>query len=82
MYLFQKICFSSFIFLLKFLSTNAQQPVANFFDDPSVVENWLKENNVPCLGIGILRESELREIRVHGEIKKGTPAPYNTIFRH
>src|SRR5690606_14568870 len=72
-------CFFS-LFLLIFLSSNAQQPTPNFFDDRSIIENWIKENKVPCLGIGILREGELREIRIYGEIKNGTSAPHNTLF--
>jgi CubicO group peptidase (beta-lactamase class C family) len=39
-----------------------------------------KKNEVPALGIGIIRASELREIRMYGEIKKGVAAPYNALF--
>ena len=80
MHQIQKVSFSYVIFFLTFLSTSAQQLATNFFDDRSAVENWLNETKVPCLGIGILRGGELREIRIYGEIKEGTPAPYNTIF--
>ncbi len=77
---YQKICFSALLFFLSTIFSSAQQSAVKFFDDRNVVENWLKENKIPCLGIGILREGELREIRLYGEIKKGIPAPHNTIF--
>ena len=66
--------------LLLFMSANCQQPEARFFDNRATIEQWIKENHVPALGIGILREGKLREIRMYGEIKTGDPAPYNAIF--
>ena len=66
--------------LLLFMSANCQQPEARFFDNRATVEQWIKENHVPALGIGILREGKLREIRIYGEIKTGDPASYNAIF--
>lgn len=44
------------------------------------IENWLKENKVSCLGLGIIDEGKLTDIRVYGELKSGSKAPYNTIF--
>lgn len=44
------------------------------------INNYLKEYNVPAIGIGIIEDGELRSIEVYGELKKQTPAPYNTIF--
>ena len=41
---------------------------------------WLKENNVPALGLGIIRDGVLKQVKVYGELEKGKPAPYNTIF--
>jgi CubicO group peptidase (beta-lactamase class C family) len=35
---------------------------------------------VPALGIGIIAEGKLKQIKVFGEIKKGVSAPYNTIW--
>lgn len=46
----------------------------------AAIEEWLKENNIPTLGIGIINNSKLQEIKVFGEIKDGVIAPYNTIF--
>ena len=44
------------------------------------VQNWLDENNVPAVGIGLIEEGEIKYIKVFGELKKGVPAPENTIF--
>ena len=45
------------------------------------VPGWLKETNVPAIGIGIIENGKLKYIKVFGELKKGTPAPPNTIFQ-
>jgi CubicO group peptidase (beta-lactamase class C family) len=50
------------------------------FEDQRRVKAWLAENNVPAVGIGIIRDGKVREVKVYGELKKGTPAPYDTIF--
>jgi len=65
--------------LLVAIPVTCQQP-AKLFDSRQKVEQWIKENNVPALGVGIILDGELREIRVYGEIKKNVPAPYNAIF--
>lgn len=49
----------------------------SFQDD---IEKLMLEKNVPALGIGIIKDGELRQIIVYGELKKDTPAPYNAIF--
>lgn len=54
--------------------------LAAFSAQAQDVDAWLAETKVPALGIGILKEGKLREVRVHGELMKGTPAPYDTIF--
>lgn len=61
------------------LARGQQQP-ADLFDNRLKVEQWLKENKVPAMGIGILREGRVREVRMYGELKPGVPAPYNAIF--
>lgn len=44
------------------------------------VNNWLAENNVPAVGIGIIEDGEIQYLKVFGELQKGIPAPDNTIF--
>ncbi|CAD0008038.1 serine hydrolase [Flavobacterium chungangense] len=50
------------------------------FDNDTEIEKWLKNNNVPTLGLGIIENGKLKQIKVFGEITKGISAPYNTIF--
>jgi len=66
--------------LLLFTSANCQQLEARFFDNRLAIEQWIKESHVPALGIGILHEGKLREIRMYGEIRSGVAAPCNAIF--
>ncbi|MDR6919594.1 serine hydrolase [Chryseobacterium sp. 2987] len=44
------------------------------------IEDLLKKFNIPTLGLGIIEGSELKQIKVFGEIKKDVSAPYNTYF--
>ena len=44
------------------------------------IEKLMLEKNVPALGIGIIENGSLRQVKVYGELKKNTPAPYNAIF--
>ncbi|KFF04975.1 serine hydrolase [Flavobacterium reichenbachii] len=62
----------------KMISTSPDK--SNLFDSEETTEKWLKENNVPTLGIGIITDGKLKQVKVFGEIKKGIKAPYNTIF--
>jgi len=41
---------------------------------------WLSENDVPAVGIGLIENGEIKYVKVFGELKKGAPAPDNTIF--
>lgn len=54
---------------------NKKATSSSLFDHDLEIEKWLKENNVPTLGIGIIKEGKLNQIRV-----LGNSAPYNTIF--
>ncbi len=58
-------------------STNFQSSI---FDNDIEIEKWLIENKVPTLGIGVIKDGKLQQVKVFGEIKKGISAPYNTIF--
>lgn len=54
-----------------------EQPI---FDKGTEIKQWLKENKVPTLGIGIIENGKLQQVKVFGEISTGISAPYNTIF--
>ncbi|MFH6997478.1 serine hydrolase [Flavobacterium sp. FlaQc-57] len=53
---------------------------SSIFDNDQEIEKWLTQNNVPTLGIGVINNGKLQEIKVFGELKKGVTAPYNTIW--
>ena len=44
------------------------------------VNNWLAENNVPAVGIGIIEDGKIKYLEVFGELQKGIPATDNSIF--
>lgn len=44
------------------------------------LEQWLVENNIPVLGLGIIDNGKLCEIKVCGDLTAKQKAPYNTIF--
>ena len=47
----------------------------------NTVEQLLKENKVPALGLGIIENGKLTKVEVYGTLDKQTTAPYNTIFK-
>lgn len=45
-----------------------------------VVKNWLCENRVPALGIGVIERGKITHQKVFGNLKDGIPAPENALF--
>ena len=62
------------------IETCAQPRKDSFFSNRPQVENWIKRNNVPALGIGLITEGKLREVNIYGELTPGRPAPRNALF--
>ncbi|MBB4801315.1 CubicO group peptidase (beta-lactamase class C family) [Flavobacterium nitrogenifigens] len=60
--------------------TNSIEEKSALFDNDLETEKWLKENNVPALGLGIISEGKLKQIKTFGKLKRDVPAPYNTIW--
>jgi len=52
----------------------------SIFENNFAIVQWLKENKVPTLGLGIIEGGTLKQVKVFGEIKPNVSAPYNTIF--
>jgi len=50
------------------------------FDDDNSIKKWIQENKIPILGIGIIENGTLQQVKVFGELSEGVAAPYNTIF--
>lgn len=46
-----------------------------------VIENLLAESNVPALGVGVIENGKIADIKVYGKRKKGEPATEDTIFK-
>ncbi|CAM3754929.1 class A beta-lactamase-related serine hydrolase [Flavobacterium chungbukense] len=60
--------------------TSSTANKSNLFDNDEETEKWLKENNVPTLGLGIISDGKLKQVKVFGNIKREVSAPYNTIW--
>jgi CubicO group peptidase (beta-lactamase class C family) len=51
------------------------------------IPQWLKETNVPAVGVGVIENGKLRYAKIFGELKRGgpvtqtAPTPANTIFQ-
>lgn len=60
--------------------TSSMAGKSNLFDNDQETDKWLKENNIPTLGIGIITDGKLKQVKVFGVLKKGVSAPYNTIW--
>ncbi len=61
-------------------SINNKNQQENIFDDLPKIEKLLNEHKIPTLGIGVIHNGKLQQVKVYGEITKGVAAPYNTIF--
>ena len=58
----------------------AQQEDSTSTSFDEVLEILMFEKNVPALGIGIIEDGVLRQVKVYGELERNAPAPYNAIF--
>ncbi|OXB03935.1 serine hydrolase [Flavobacterium pectinovorum] len=61
-------------------SSQMAETKSDIFDNDEEIEKWLSQNNVPTLGIGVINNGKLQQVKVFGELKKGISAPYNTIW--
>jgi CubicO group peptidase (beta-lactamase class C family) len=78
-YLFT-LCFVLFlsVFLNPVASAQADNPA--LFDDEAEIQKLLNENKIPALGIGVIRDGKLKQVKVFGELKTGEAAAYDTVF--
>lgn len=58
------------------------KPVENdlLFIDKHATEEWLKEKQIPALGIGFIKDGKIEQVSVFGDLAAGSPAPLNTIW--
>ena len=52
----------------------------SLFGDDEEIEKWLKSNNIPTLGLGVIKQGQLQQVRMFGDLEQGKAAPFNTIF--
>lgn len=50
------------------------------FESDTGIRQWLQQNKIPVLGLGIIKNGQLQQVKMYGELRKGIAAPYNTIF--
>ncbi len=50
------------------------------FNDEIETERWLKQKQVPAVGIGFINTGKIEQISVFGELEHGKQAPVNTIW--
>ena len=57
----------------------AQTPLKRVTDREEIML-LMHKHNIPVVGIGIIEKGTLVAVNTYGDIRKGHPAPYNTIF--
>jgi CubicO group peptidase (beta-lactamase class C family) len=69
--------------LKEVLSFDHQEPTIAKTDSSfeQAIEKLLVQEKVPALGLGVIENGTLKRIQVFGNIDKGVPAAYNTIFK-
>ncbi|WPO83495.1 serine hydrolase [Chryseobacterium sp. JJR-5R] len=60
------------------LSYDHQQPGKAQITDP--IEQLMKNNRIPTLGLGIIEGGKLTQVKVYGTLDGKTAAPYNSLF--
>ncbi|MBB6331128.1 CubicO group peptidase (beta-lactamase class C family) [Chryseobacterium sediminis] len=50
------------------------------FDNDQSMQSWLKENNIPTMGLGIIEGGKLKQVKVFGNTKTGILTPPNAYF--
>lgn len=70
------------IFIITKIAAQKLPPMVSdsIFYNNEKMNNWLAENKIAALGIGVIEQGELREIRMLGNLKENQPAPHNAIF--
>lgn len=75
-----KLFFLCFAVITPAVRPAAQTPRAGAVEEEREMRRLMAENNVPVLGLGVIREGRLERVKVFGDLRKGSPAPDDTIF--
>lgn len=60
--------------------SGAQTAGAKRAEEELEITRLMADNNVPALGLGLVRDGRLGEVKVFGSLQAGAPAPPDTIF--
>lgn len=71
------VCLYSFLFSFAAFSQRAKI----ILPSDSVLKVFMDSTKVLALGIGVIENEEIKQIKVLGELKEGVPAPENSIFQ-
>lgn len=52
----------------------------NIFTDTTRLQQWLRSNHIPALGVGIITNGKLERVKVFGTLQPGRPAPADALF--
>ncbi len=64
----------------KFEKLNDHYPIG-LFDTDTGIKSLLKQHHIPSIGIGIINQGKLQQIRLFGNKKEDSPVSYNTIYK-
>ncbi|WP_053082698.1 serine hydrolase [Chryseobacterium angstadtii] len=71
---------TSFLYAQTERKSEQQKSLISQTDKDKAFEQWMKENKIPNVGLGIIKNGKLEKAKVYGEQRKGNPAPDNTLF--
>ena len=75
-----KLFFLCFVWITSAVTSGAQTADAKRAEEEREIQKLMADNNVPALGLGLIRDGKLEGVRVFGSLKRGVPAPPGTIF--
>lgn len=71
----------SFLFcfvMLFYMGCRSQQSVDT--PDTAFVDSLMKKYHIPTVGIGIIQNGNIKQVKIFGNLPNHSPAPYNTLF--
>ncbi len=76
----KQLSFTILAVIILTFNIKAQQNNTNLLDHQTEILNWLDEYNVPAVGIGIIKDGEITDCKVFGELRKDIPTRDDAVF--
>lgn len=76
----KKLFFLFFVLIAPAVGPSARAADTGRAEEEREIHRLMAEHNIPALGLGLVRDGKPVEVRVFGSLKKGVPAPPDTIF--